>query len=75
MTSTAIAANFRTANLSVPATERIRLFSHPPALLVAEDVIEDDLQRPGFQQVGDAFADNRQQSKGERFCMGTEKCR
>src|SRR4051794_17288815 len=43
--------------------------------LVADDVVENDLQRPRIEQIGSAFSDNGEQSQGKSFAMWTEQVR
>ena len=49
------------------------MFSQPPACLSTQHVVENDLQRPRFQQVGDAFADDSESPESKRFAMRAEQ--
>jgi hypothetical protein len=42
-------------------------------LFRADDVIEDDLDRPRFEQIGEAFEDDRHKGYGEYGPMGPQQ--
>jgi hypothetical protein len=67
MARTARHANVRMANLSSPAAACTSRSIQPcpgsrPRL---EHAVEDDLERPRLEQVGDPLADHREQAEGE----------
>ena len=70
-----MAANFRMPNLSSPGEGVDEIVQPAAGVLVAQDIVENDFQRPRLEQIGDAFADDRYQSDSQRLAMGPQQSR
>ena len=75
MRNTASTANFRMAKLSLPTVESMNRLSQPWTGCVPQNIVEDDLERPGIKQIGDAFAECRKQAQGKSQIVRPQEVR